>query len=921
MDVGSFFTRLVDPAARRPRNSASKGPISVESAEDFAQAWEDVRATLEEPDERQRLRGIGETVVPQTLDALVGALVKETTDHAAESEEVDRGPLMEYMLNHAVLATLVESSIGDTPFGVKACVIDFTSRLVRSIPDELLCRPSIIRPVCRLLRTSTLSSGEGTQTEVFDALRIDEPCASTSQVRLAREENRRALQAGVLDLWAQLWRRVERSPDLLSDVLPSSEQRKDTSGASVGLAGLAIGYLTRFIHDDAALGLTARTTLTSILAIIFRQSPTETMSAPRTSLARHLTGASAGFVNVLVAGLGAIYSVLPNKVRLDTAAELGARLAGGSGMSLGYAAGAGGTEGVNKEQQADLKCIFDTDVQAQINILLDLVAFVNDVLAATTYSGPVTELVQIAEQLRSGIEGTVRASLVGNVLYPALLESSAEDGSATAIAVYLTCLAEDDPAATSTVARIVFRELLGLTPASMSNDDLSYSLRDFLADSFAQGSRDSAVAASTLLSSLVKKYCSAFAGALIATPTDQPTRFDDDIQKVHVGHSGASMLSAPRFQPLDQAGAFQYMAAEILPVALSLTPTSSVYSAPTIKPYVALLRQLLPVDADHRADPIDRRMQDVYDSDAFARMSCHPCLVGQLNRLDRQHTKQQQHPSFRLDGAGPLLLSIQTRLRAFFTADPFANLEACKVVCDLSLCPMTSVKGWLSSRKQERRAHKVPDELDDPFLRREKEHIAIIDILRDLLKEADGFREVVPEFDQHLTERREGLTCHRNEIGKDAQTAPAGPESISLTPTKSRTPRMMSTLASYLTPRKQAETSKLAASAVDHMGTPTEVHYRQTTPVLLESPVQRAPLPESPYSLSKRRIRTIHRPLQSDTASTISSGSSVVPHTAVVNSNAKVTLSDVLDNMVVLEAFVREIVAVLVVRHSLSLDD
>ena len=78
--------------------------------------------------------------MPQTLDALVGALVKETTDHAAqvlqfsqgalflklirigscrESEEVDRGPLMEYMLNHAVLATLVESSIGDTPFGVK----------------------------------------------------------------------------------------------------------------------------------------------------------------------------------------------------------------------------------------------------------------------------------------------------------------------------------------------------------------------------------------------------------------------------------------------------------------------------------------------------------------------------------------------------------------------------------------------------------------------------------------------------------------------------------------------------------------------------------------------------------------------------------------------------------------------------------
>lgn len=33
--------------------------------------------------------------------------------------EKEPGPLMEYMLNHAVLATLVELSIGDTPFGVK----------------------------------------------------------------------------------------------------------------------------------------------------------------------------------------------------------------------------------------------------------------------------------------------------------------------------------------------------------------------------------------------------------------------------------------------------------------------------------------------------------------------------------------------------------------------------------------------------------------------------------------------------------------------------------------------------------------------------------------------------------------------------------------------------------------------------------
>ena len=621
-----------------------------------------------------------------------------------------------------------------------------------------------------------------------------------------------------------------------------------------------------------------------------------------------------------MAALGAIYSVLPNKVRLDTAAEVAERSTDEAGMYLGYVPGVAQAEGVKKEETSDVKRVFDAEVQAQINMLLDLVAFVNDVLAVTTYSGPVPELVAIAEGLRNGMEMTLRASLVGNVLYPALLESSGEDGSATALAVYLTCIAEDDAEGPTTLGRIVFRELLGLTTTPIPDDSLPYSLRDFLADSFAQGSRDSAVAASTLFSALIKKYCSNFAGALFAIPSDKPTRFADDVQKVRAGQSVAATLSASKFDPLDQAGAFQHMAAEILPVALSLTPRSSVYSASAIKPYVAVLRQLLPNDGTAGSDPMDRRMQDAYDSDAFARMSCHHCLVEQLNRLDQRHGQQQRHPPLRLDSAGPLLASIQIRLRAFFESDPFANLELCRIVCDLCLCPMTSVDGWLSSIKKEKSEESVPNGLDDPFIQREKEKIAVIDVLRDLLKEVDGFRTAVPEFDQHLSERREGLTGHTSDIPQTAPAAANGAESISITPTKSRTPRMMSTLASYLTPRKQTETSKLATSAVDHMGTPTEVHYRRTTPVLLESPAQRTQPQESPYSLSKRRIRTIHRPLQADTASTISSESSVVAPATSDNSNATVTLSHVLDNMVVLEAFVREVVAVLVVRHSLSLD-
>lgn len=685
----------------------------------------------------------------------------------------------------------------------------------------------------------------------------------------------------------------------------------------------------------------ARATISFILRIIFPSSSTatsndntEAFQDVRVSLARYITGPSAEFINVLIAGLGAIYSVLPNKVRLDTAAEVASRMgAGKEGMQLGYLP-------VRPEAGAEtaalgVKRVFDTDVQEQIIMLLDLIGFINDVLAATTYRGSSTELVKIAKDLRGTIESTIWTSLVGNVLYPALLESSAEDGSATAIAVYLTSIAEDDVEAASTVGKIIFRELLGLASASTStptpNDDFPYSLRDFLADLFAHGSRDSAVVASTLLSALTKRYCSTFAGALFATPTDYSTRFADDVRKVQAAQSTTSTLSASRFEPLDQAGAFQHMAAEILPVALSLTPRSSVYNAPTIKPYLAILRQVLPRDSDIGPDLVDREMQVGYDSDAFARMSCHSCLVGQLGRLDGRQ-EPRQHPSLRLNQNGPLLASVQVRLRRFFTSDPFANLELCRVICDISLCPMISLEEWLfPNTKAGKLEQNVSRAADDPFLANTgpASPIAMIDILRDLLKDAETFRTAVPEFDQHLSERREGLTGHKDDSVKDALTGKsrAGTESAPLTPTKSRGPRMMSTLASYLTPRKQSEASnKLASSAVDDMGTPTEVHYRQTTPILLDTPVQRVQQQNSPYSLSKRRVRVIHRPLISDVASTISSGSSVVPastidNTTIDNSSATVTLSDVLDNMVVLEAFVRELIAVLVVRHSLSVDE
>lgn len=736
-------------------------------------------------------------------------------------------------------------------------------------------------------------------------------------------------------------------PQLLLVAFPfHMQQRPETvtqPGVPLDLDLIAIEFLTRFLHDGEEKGNIARTTIRSMLRIVFyadcdagsnSNMGSRAEVATRISIAKHLMGQSTNFVQVLVAGLGAIYSVLPTKVRLESSAEIASRNPSGT-MQLGFEA----EDPVNPAPPMEgtlPKRLFDPEVQAQLNLLLDLIAFTDDVLSASEYQGPESDLVTIASDLRTAIETTIRTSFIDNVLYPALLESSVDDGSATAIAAYLTCIVEDDDTRQMSVGTIVIQHLVGLS-SSDGMESVQYTIRDFTADLFAHGSSDSVVAASTLLCALTRRYCSVTSGSLFAQPAQVSTGFAADVNKVKARRLDNLVASILRYDSADPSGASQYMASEILPVALAVTPRSSIYSAPGIKPYLTILRHLLPPrEGDDTAGIVDRQMQGSYDGDAFARMSCHSCLVDGLRQLDGRESAQREHPHLAIEPNGLLMNAIQARLRNFFTSNPFANLELCRVICDIALCPMTSIDGWLIYNKKDAKVDQVVsdqdevDMLDNPFVERMKQTSSarVIDTLRQLVNDVDAFRGSFSEFDQYLTERRQGLMSgsesqegeiHTSEVGTTEQGLG---DDLALTPSKSRRPGMMTTLTSFLTPRKHSDTSKIGSSPADHMGTPTEVHYRQTTPVLLDTAVHRIPEASgSPYSMSKRNRRVIHRSLLSDTASTASSEVYTTTSSHGGNGVQPVSLSNVLDNVVVLEAFVRELVGVLVVRRSLGIDE
>lgn len=102
---------------------------------------------LEEPDERQLIRGISATPVPALLGDLVDALVHES-NYVGDGAT---GPCLEYMLEHELLDELVRLSEPDQPHGIKEEVVKACNNMVVLLSERFLVQRAVHRPLRRLI--------------------------------------------------------------------------------------------------------------------------------------------------------------------------------------------------------------------------------------------------------------------------------------------------------------------------------------------------------------------------------------------------------------------------------------------------------------------------------------------------------------------------------------------------------------------------------------------------------------------------------------------------------------------------------------------------------------------------------------------------------------------------------------------------
>ena len=296
----------------------------------------------------------------------------------------------------------------------------------------------------------------------------------------------------------------------------------------------------------------------------------------------------------------------------------------------------------------------------------------------------------------------------------------------------------------------------------------------------------------------------------------------------------------------------------------------------------------------------------------------------------------------------------------FLCQTPDENVALTGVLSSLALCTNRSLTGWL--------AYDIPDTVDpwaeqrlpgqsdgdsndgsnngrsvlnreenDPFTTRNKVDLpAIYQILRDIVRQINRFRQDVEDFDRLLGERRQGLLFTDSleesmnvmlDVEQNSLGPPTTPTKLQSPSAKKARPGLVGGLKSFLTPKRKGSpatpnrasplnrsTSNKDATGLGATASPFRSHYEQTSYFSLEAQSS-PPVSSGPWSLANLDV-----PTDASTVDVMSLTSAEDRAKRDDLGPRRVTLSSVLDNCVILEEFLKEIVAVITARRALGVD-
>ncbi|THU89508.1 hypothetical protein K435DRAFT_759597 [Dendrothele bispora CBS 962.96] len=1065
-----FIKTGVTPAPKAP----------PDYAHEFNVSWNYVKNTLLHPDERQLRRGIKSTDVSAHLQTMVDSLV-------AESTRVDQGATgacLEYLLKHDVLGILVRLSENDRPFGIQAEVLRAVQNMVVLLDEQFLVHSVVHRAVLRLLRNCAGDDlheqldGRGRKVmgaagnavrsppSEFEEDLVNLLCILCSRIRTYREllmiffHDKHWYHSEPLFSVEEQEEDDEEEEEEERKLSSSSRQFDTTGGSSSPTPSqvtvtsapissvtkkpeyefLLFNYLLRFVHREGQIGEFARAGLLLLMDVAMspgepihrltgEETASDTPADPITDAALALAEyiLDGDFPEVLAAGLGAGYSLLPSKIIFPPPAA-NTDDTQSNGMLIG-------STWLESEDEKEILEVSrarqlamgvedanNPDFKSRLNHFLKLLEFLQDVLNRNIAQDNTDVSILVGNAIVSSILDAVRRIFLENVLYPAVLECSDADGSAVAIMSYIEImlrtlqdgqladllvdflLSEDNEEvkvkprphslmnfssqsappqskSSTTADKQRRRKSSAMAILEMEAPETKrqseyftsiarFTLKDLLLSNLRSKNQATATSALQLLQSmLLHRPQVSVDRLLLVIPDSTATSFPHPIMIPSMSSVDSKLSTVDE----DDEDTFIYPGAETPAIEIPIGPlfyqpetTFSTHER-EMDLYLALVSR---VDPSHSSDPFSTGY-DHYLRDAISSIQDQPAYrVAPDDGVDSEARRNAKH---RLNVNDPILSVVLESLRRFFSNAPEYNIALTGVLSTLATHPDRSLAGWLTFATNDSAPsnandidmgldidndgddrsidYRVEEKLatETSFLPAssldEKSRPVVHTIFHGLVTQLEKYRQLVDNFDQYLLERRQGLLFSENltdalsltmDITEEpSRLLPVFDLNLNLTPSKPKPKTSASSsFVSFLTPKKNKTKSASTSSPApttpprgDHnkpiSGSPFAPHYQKTEAISVEPFI--APIPtSSPWTPAKKQKWS------ADEEDVFGSGWSERPgRTSTVEEDEdetldekpmNVTLSRLLDNVVILEESIKELVAIIHARRSLGID-
>nr|ODN91005.1 hypothetical protein L204_05846 [Cryptococcus depauperatus CBS 7855] len=732
MEVSNFFGRLL----QGPRETAQTR--QPDHLEDFDLAWQNIRETLQYPDERQLVRGISSTDVPVQLRHIVDALIYENT----RTDEDTTGVCLEYFLKNDLLAHLERLCEADRPHGIKAHVLRAVNNLVVLLSERFLIHNAVHRPLRRLLRSCI---GDEPEDKMDSDVRV--VGAAGMSVVKERQANGEEIEGDLVDLMCVLCSKMRAYPPLLMIFFqdkswlqiqshteparvmsPAPSTHTSISVPSTKAAKyphqfefLLFSYLLRFVHREGRLGDFARAGLIFLFDIAFLTPNEEggenltagkddgdSLQEVRDALREFILDGD--FADVMAAALGAVYSLLPTKLHVPSISTLQASGEEGKVESRGMY--------LSSVIEEDPEVALSTDVQvhAQLDLLLKLFGFLQDIIhrcnSPILHADPnldtVTHTHVLGGAISEAIIDAIQSSFLDNVLYPSILECSSHDGSSVAVMVYLNAVfanlddgpvldkilqflmdisANNDPLPTlSTSLQKKKKEtgamgFVGRLPSATEYfaAEGRFTLKDLILDNLKSGHWVASAAALRLLHTMLSDHSRlATEGLLLCLRDTTATALSRRPipQDFYIGDLESCLPSPVNYTDI------HLQEVELYGSLLSRIDVSqtSIELSPGFAGYLTDMQQAISADS----------------SFIFSQAKLENILLDGKNATTRLPHSQLDKPTpHRLNPSDPLLQQLLQGFSSFLTKMPDENIAMTGVLTAFAMCGYRSLGGWL----------------------------------------------------------------------------------------------------------------------------------------------------------------------------------------------------------------------------------